>query len=798
MPPKPLLLTPFQELVKKLETQDIKALQAVLKMINAILKPYRAMAESDAVNTQLIMILTQLHAPLLAFFKMVCQQIQATANDAKLMAGFLKCAKLIADIFRSLSSVNLPEPIEDALNDWFGAFKFLLTLPVTHAACLEHPDDEDRPGIFHQLQASILTVTYLYAERYEEEFGPFLQAYVQDAWTLLTKVGNKPRFDPLVAAAIKFLTSVAKSVAFELFKDPKTLSEICQHIVVPNVKLREDDAMLFEDDPHAYVNREVEGTSEESRRGAAVELVKGLRKNFEQQVTGIFAEYVTALLKEYHSDGKKWKSKDAAIYLITALAVQTRSRDGVTNTNQLVPIADFFHAEIVPELEAPVDRAAILQASALNFAANFRFTFGHQDFARVFPLFVKFLSSKSEATRSLAAHAIERFLSVTDLSTPQGGQPQAVPRFGRALLQPYLSGTLSALFQLLATQEGENPWTMKAIARVLALAETDAVPFVQAAIQGMGQRLERIYRQPANPIFGHYLWDALSACIRNTVRATANAPAAQAQALDEFERQLFPIFEKILTEPDADTFVPYVLQVMAYLIESRGAIGAPPGQAHPYPKRAGTLKPSYQPLLKRLTEPQLWESPGNVPALTRLLQAYVEHDPAYVASSNSVPRILGVFQRLVANKVNDFLGFFLLQSLTAALPLNLLDQYFAEIFRIVFARIQNVRTMQVIKSFLVFLATFCCQHGAPALVQRINAVQPGIFGMVLQSLWLPSLPTIAGKLERKRAAIASAKLLFECPEMLQPPFVEAWSDSSLGPRISFPQVCRLEHGGRFD
>lgn len=49
-----------------------------------------------------------------------------------------------------------------------------------------------------------------------------------------------------------------------------------------------------------------------------------MRKHFEKEVTEIFAKYISHLLEEYHKDKKQWKTKEAAICLITALAIQVR------------------------------------------------------------------------------------------------------------------------------------------------------------------------------------------------------------------------------------------------------------------------------------------------------------------------------------------------------------------------------------------------------------------------------------------------------------------------------------------
>ncbi len=53
---------------------------------------------------------------------------------------------------------------------------------------------------------------------------------------------------------------------------------------------------LFEDDPMEYVTQDIEGSDLDTRRRSAKELVKGLRKSYEQQVTQIFGNHIQTLL----------------------------------------------------------------------------------------------------------------------------------------------------------------------------------------------------------------------------------------------------------------------------------------------------------------------------------------------------------------------------------------------------------------------------------------------------------------------------------------------------------------------
>ena len=85
--------------------------------------------------------------------------------------------------------------------------------------------------------------------------------------------------------------------------------------------MRECDVELFEDNPEEFIRRDLEGSDVDTRRRAACDLVKGLSRHFEEKITQIFGVYVQSMLAQYSADPKaNWKSKDAALYLVTSLA----------------------------------------------------------------------------------------------------------------------------------------------------------------------------------------------------------------------------------------------------------------------------------------------------------------------------------------------------------------------------------------------------------------------------------------------------------------------------------------------
>jgi exportin-2 (importin alpha re-exporter) len=125
-------------------------------------------------------------------------------------------------------------------------------------------------------------------------------------------------------------------------------------------------------------------------------------EHFEADVTQIIKGYISTFLQvrskasctevvdsqEYQSDPSgKWKSKDTAIYLLTSIAskgstqqvslcglrMAADSQLGVTSTNQLVDIVEFFGQNVYSDLQAaPGSVHPILIVDAIKFLYTFR------------------------------------------------------------------------------------------------------------------------------------------------------------------------------------------------------------------------------------------------------------------------------------------------------------------------------------------------------------------------------------------------------------------------------------------
>lgn len=107
-----------------------------------------------------------------------------------------------------------------------------------------------------------------------------------------------------------------------------------------------------------------------------------------------------------------------------------------------------------------------------------------------------------------------------------------------------------------------------------------------------------------------------------------------------------------------------------------------------------TLPDAYRSLLGVLLTPAVWAQRGNVPALVRLVNAFLTKDAARMEAEGQVKTVVAIIQsRLIPSKLNDQYGFELLQTIVRTIPPHLLrDVYFPAILNSVFTRLQTNKT----------------------------------------------------------------------------------------------------------
>lgn len=389
---------------------------------------------------------------------------------------------------------------------------------------------------------------------------------------------------------------------------------------------------MFEDNPEEYIRRDIEGSDIDTRRRAACDLVKTLSQNFEAKIFEIFGQYLQVLLVKYGENPvQNWRAKDTAIFLVTSLASRgSTQKHGVTQTSQLVPLPQFCEQQIIPELNRPnVNELPVLKADAIKFIMTFRTLLGHQTMVACLPNLVRHLASESQVVFSYAACSIEKVLTMRNADNTL--------QVTVAQLQPIAGDLLNGLFAVLSeTKANENEYVMKAIMRSFATLQQASMPYMSAVLPRLTEMLEIVSKNPSRPHFNHYLFETLALAVKIVC-------TAEPAAVTSFEEALFPIFQNILQQ-DIMEFMPYVFQMLALLLEMREA--------------SNTIPEAYWALFPCLLSPTLWDRPGNVTPLIKLICAFIRQGSHQVAAMQKLVNIdRSTFSYFLLNFLTHFYYF---------------------------------------------------------------------------------------------------------------------------------------------
>jgi exportin-2 (importin alpha re-exporter) len=428
-----------------------------------------------------------------------------------------------------------------------------------------------------------------------------------------------------------------KQMNMGLFTEP-VLKDIVEQIVVKNLTATEADEELFEDNPTDYIRKDMEGSDQDTRRRSATELVRSLLKYFGPHVSQLCSTYISAML-EHYTKVQDWRSKDAALHLVLAVAVKSSSNvGGAGELNPHVNILSIFDSHVLPEVQdANVNARPIVKADAIKLICVFRTHLQTPFLLNILPHIIRHLHSQHVVVQTYAAMCIERFLTVKDRDAATGATTLRVTKEN---LAPFYHQLFAGLFAVLENRDlPENDYVMKCIMRTLVVIGSDIGPVTELVLAHLTSALERVCKNPINPHYNHYLFESVAVLVRSCCSPQHN-PSLTAQtalaAAGHFEGLLFPPFQSVLAL-DVTEFVPYVFQILGQLLCSRPANGG--------------FSDAYKALFPPLLSPVLWERRGNVPALTDLFCAYISRGMKDIAAGNHISGVLGVFQKLLAAKV---------------------------------------------------------------------------------------------------------------------------------------------------
>ncbi|EFP76090.2 importin-alpha export receptor [Puccinia graminis f. sp. tritici] len=737
----------IDQIVQNFNPNDWNANNALLSTAHAIFKRWRAQFRTDSLFLEIKYVLERFCEPYLQLFKLLDTALTNVAptlpqSEQQILA---KSLLFMIQIYYDLNCQDIPEYFEDHLEEFMNLLHKYLTweIPYLASARQEDADDEEEgeAGELEKIRAGICEVVELYSLRYLDVF-PMMDVFVKTCWDMLTRLGRQQRSDILVSKATRFLSVVVKMPSQRaLFESLETLEAICEKIVLPNMFLRNFEVEMFEDDPAEFVRRDLEGSDNDTRRQAAIEITRALIEQFQKEVTAIITRYVQNYLQQYAADPTgNWRLKDAAVSLLASIASRSSTTaGGVTNTNALVDVVLFFSEQVVQDLSVKNSAPPhpIIVADAIKFLHTFRNQLTREQLISVMPLLVPHLNSEVSVIYTYAAITVERILfmkrnnqllfSSTDLK-------DLAPELLTGLFAQIRKGTTPQ-------QIAQNEMLMKCVMRVIVTAQKALLPHCEVILSNLIMILTEISKNPSNPKFNHYTFESISALIRFMTMADT-------RTLPIFEQALFPIFSQILTQ-DVQDFSPFVFQILSQMLELHTNHSEP-------------LSDYYNDLLPPLLTPTLWELRGNVPALVRLLRAYLSAGAPRIVAENRISAMLGVFQKLIGSKLNDVYGFELLEALFEHVPVDALLPYLRNVFLLLLTRLQQSKTDKFTSAFLytiMFIVTLEKPQLSPdLLINTINAVQPGLFSQVMEGVLLPAVASTPPK-QRRVVALGHISLL---------------------------------------
>ena len=414
-------------------------------------------------------------------------------------------------IMYDLACQDLPPVYEDNQDGLTEMLHLYLTLEVSLPN-----DDNSEATIIETVRGDICDLACLFATKYYEDFTfQKLATLVDDTSKFLANVGPEPKYDLLVSKALHLLTAVCGTNEFvQRYNSESALASAIERTILPNITLREVDVELFEDEPIEFVRRDLEGSDNDTRRRAAIDLLGQFSRFFSQLTTSVAIKYVDHYLADYRKNPEEnWKSKDTAVYLYSSVAATgaVTADIGVRTVNPLVNVVEFFDKNIVDDLSSDAKVESLISIDAVKYLYMFRSQLTKQQWRRALPTLMQNVSSSNYAVCTYSTIAIERILALSTNSPDPVFSPEDVNQIAKDLLS-YL---LQLILQDLAPQKiQENEFLMRCVMRIIFVIKEQVRPLAKDLLAKLVEITKIICQNPSNPKFYYYHFEALGGMVR--------------------------------------------------------------------------------------------------------------------------------------------------------------------------------------------------------------------------------------------------------------------------------------------
>ncbi|KKA27869.1 hypothetical protein TD95_003231 [Thielaviopsis punctulata] len=732
------------DLVSRFSATDHKVNIGVLEVAHSIFQRWRPLFKSDGLYREINHVISTFGEPFVKLLITTNNQIDTNSGNKTALKGWFDTLSLLIKILYDMSSHDLPPIFEENMGDICG----LLEKYLNYTNPLLDTDDDDEATIVDTVKSDICEVLELYTIKYGEDFMQYCPPFVQTVWTLLSNIGLETKYDGLASKALHFLTAVAGAhEQRENFNNEGVLSQIVEKVILPNLALRESDMEMFEDEPIEFIRRDLEGSDTDSRRRSATDFLKKLMESFEDLVTSVVSRYIAHYLEQGKTD---WKAKDTAIYLYISIASKgaITASHGIKSVNDKTNVVDFFQQHVAGDLMADGPEP-ISQVDAIKYLYTFRSQLSRDQWKGAFPHLIKCIGSSNYIIYTYAAIAVERLLFLTDDSG------QAI--LSRDDIEGFASDLLQHLFKLIErdsspTKLQENEFLMRCVMRILIVLKDKVVAVMPTVLEHLVGIMDIMKQNPSNPRFYYYHFEALGALVRY------GAPT-QSALLNE---KLWTSINSVFVE-DVDEFVPYVLQILAQLLES---------------SPSDSISDNYRLLIDPILNQTMWEARGNVPALARLLTALIPRVSQELVANDKLTPVLGIFQMLLSRKKTELYAFDIIEAVVLAFDPSVLEAYFSTVLQLMFGKLQQQPAdsfkLRFVRFYHLVSARLEQGYGTDYFIAQADKVQANIFAQVYPAIVLSDTPKLARPVDRKLAVVSMAKTLCNSTAFAQK-FLKGWA-----------------------
>ncbi|XP_055355249.1 exportin-2-like [Paramacrobiotus metropolitanus] len=724
---------------------DIDAILASLRTAHGHFKHYRVACKSPALVEEILHVVDKFATKFTMLFEGIIADIpnlkELSREDSHATVTLIKAFHVVlfcCKIYHSLIFQGFPELFIQNFHAWISNFNTLLYYENSDLRA----DNDDEPGVLRNIQSEICDILTLLAVQYDVAFDPYAAQFVQSVVTLTTKATPWMQDDQLVLSSMEFLSAaLAQDVFRNVFNGKGLLEAVCEQIILPNMQLRPSDTDDFDSQPEECIRRDIEDSDIPTRRRAAAGLVRAAMIFHEKRVTDCLLACTEKWLSEYQKDSHgNWQMKVCAIFLTMALAAkEQRPRLPVEM------LVSFFPA-VVRHLESPYTAVHTYAAHCLErlLSLKERSTGRLRLTPHQLPLYLGALDRTASLNplppRTLFSHLLAcRWTSPPDDAHPRG-----------RLDENEYAMKCTRTTQLLATvNRGHFPASL-GVMRALSFFQwsSEMGPHLMDIVPQLLQRMDNaiiasttnnpsLMQNPGNARYAHYVFESTALCIRIACRE--RAPLVQV-----LEQGLLAGATVVL-QKSVEACVPYVLQLLAQLLESRAGSGDVPADYLLLLDRLALLYPA-----------SLRGNEALLPSLVRLVGAYFQANAQQVVGQ--LKPALGLFKMLVTSQKYDHEGFNLLRPIIDNTPRDSLQEHLAGIFTLFFQRLQY--------NLVPTLYLMVVRLGTAAFISSADTVQPNIFAMLLDRIMLPEVLKVQRRLPRKLCIVGCVALLTDTVHVL--------------------------------